>query len=145
DAWSCQILTGPASRAILAAVCDADLARPWLTHQETSIAGRACRLLRVSFAGELGWELHSRLEDTAAITAAVRAAGRPLGLTPFGMYALDALRLEKGYRAWRAEISPAYSVLEAGLERFVRWDKGDFPGREALLREKEQGPARRFV
>lgn len=145
DGFSCQILTGPESRAILATVCDADLQKPWLTHQSVQIGDRWCQLVRVSFAGELGWEIHTKAEDTAAIFDAVWEAGRAHGLKPFGMFALDSLRLEKGYRAWKAELSSDYSVLEGGLERFVRWDKPAFVGKPALEREKQQGSRKRFA
>ena len=145
ETFSCQILTGPKSRAILAEVCDADLSSGWLTHQTTQIAGRYLQLVRVSFAGELGWELHTKVEDTAAIFDAVWAAGQKHGLKPFGMFALDSLRLEKGYRAWKGDLSTDYTILQGGLERFVKWDKPDFNGKAALLREKQQGVSKRFV
>ena len=145
EAWSCQILTGPASRAVLGEVAEADLARPWLTHQQARIAGRPVWLCRVSFAGELGWELHTRAEDTAAVYDAVLEAGARHGLRPFGMFALDSLRIEKGYRAWKGDLSTDYTILEAGLERFVDWAKPAFRGREALMAEKQRGVAKRFV
>ncbi|MEH6775910.1 MAG: FAD-dependent oxidoreductase, partial [Cereibacter changlensis] len=104
DDWSCQILTGPASRAILAGVTGADLARPWLSWQEAEIVGRPVLLLRVSFAGELGWEIHSRIEDTPEVVEAVLAAGAGHGLKPFGMFALNSLRIEKSYRAWKGDL-----------------------------------------
>jgi dimethylglycine dehydrogenase len=145
EAFACQILTGPKSRAILAEVCDADLSSGWLTHQTTQIAGRYLQLVRVSFAGELGWELHTKIEDTAAIYDAVWAAGQQHGLKPFGMFALDSLRLEKGYRAWKGDLSSDYTILQGGLERFVKWDKPDFKGKVALLSEKQHGVAKRFA
>jgi dimethylglycine dehydrogenase len=145
EAWSCQILTGPKSRAILAAVAQADLSLPWLTHQEAVITGRTCRLVRVSFAGELGWEIHSLIADTAAIFDAVWAEGQKHGLKPFGMFALDSLRVEKGYRAWKGDLSTDYTILQGGLERFVKWDKPGFKGRAALLAEKQRGVTKRFV
>lgn len=145
ERFSCQILTGPKSRAILAELTDADLTLPWLSHQSCRIAGRWLQLVRVSFAGELGWELHSKVEDTATIFDAVWEAGRKHGLKPFGMFALDSLRLEKGYRAWKAELSTDYTILQGGLERFVRWDKPAFNGKTALLNEKQQGVTKRFV
>ncbi|MBD3678888.1 MAG: aminomethyl transferase family protein, partial [Rhodobacteraceae bacterium] len=144
--WSCQILTGPRAREVLAPVAEADLTLPWLSHQEATIAGHPCWLVRVSYAGELGWEIHSRLADTPAIFDAVQAAGAPLGLKPFGMYALDRLRLEKGYRAWKGDLSTDYTVLESGLGRFVKLDKpGGFLGRDALAAEAAAGPKRRFA
>ncbi|NUB42879.1 GcvT family protein [Fertoebacter nigrum] len=145
DLWSCQILTGPASRAVLAGLCDADLSRPWLTWQRATIAGAAVVLMRVSFAGELGWEIHSHVADTPAVWDAVMAAGAAHGLRPFGMFALDALRIEKGYRAWKGDLSTDYTVLQGGLERFVDWSKADFRGRAALLAEKQAGVTKRFV
>jgi dimethylglycine dehydrogenase len=145
DNFSCQIFTGPKSREILAAVSDADLSLPWLSHQETTIAGRPVRLVRVSFAGELGWELHTKVDDTETVFDAVWAAGQKHGLKPFGMYALDSLRLEKGYRAWKQDLSTDYTILQGGLERFVKWDKPNFRGKAALASEKQQGVKKRFV
>ena len=118
---------------------------PWLTHQAAQIAGRWCQLVRVSFAGELGWEIHTKVDDTAAIFDAVWAAGQKHGLKPFGMFALDSLRLEKGYRAWKGDLSTDYTILQGGLERFVKWDKPDFRGKAALQTEKQQGVTKRFV
>lgn len=117
----------------------------WLTHQTTQIADKYCQLVRVSFAGELGWEIHTKVEDTADIYAAVMAAGADFGLKPFGMYALDSLRLEKGYRAWKGDLSTDYTVLQGGLERFIKWDKEYFIGKEAITTEKEQGVSKRFA
>jgi dimethylglycine dehydrogenase len=144
DDFSCQILTGPNSRSILAEVSDADLAKGWLTHQSCQIAGKWLQLVRVSFAGDLGWELHTKVEDTGAIFDAVWEAGQKHGLKPFGMEALDSLRIEKGYRAWKGDLSTDYTILQGGLERFVDWSK-DFKGKPALEREKQQGVTKRFV
>ncbi|MGV1947652.1 MULTISPECIES: GcvT family protein [unclassified Agrobacterium] len=145
EQFSCQILTGPASRDILTSVTSADLAKGWLTHQTTEIGGKECRIIRVSFAGELGWEIHSGVEDTPAVFDAIWNAGQPFGLRPFGMFALDSLRLEKGYRAWKGDLSTDYTVLQGGLERFVKWDKEDFIGKVALVSEKQAGVSKRFV
>ncbi|MCA3507597.1 MAG: GcvT family protein [Rhodobacter sp.] len=145
DLWSCQILTGPKSRAILAEVTGADLTKPWLTWQEASVGGVPVLLMRVSFAGELGWEIHSRTEDTGTVWEAVMRAGAGHGLRPFGMFALNSLRIEKGYRAWKGDLSTDYTVLEGGLERFVDWTKPEFRGKAALEAEKQRGVAKRFV
>ena len=137
----CLLVTGPKSREILAPLTDADLSLPWLSVQyDTQVAGRPCALVRVSFAGELGWELHCGLDDAPAIWDAVTAAGA----RPFGMWALNSLRIEKSYRAWKGDLSTDYSLLEGGLERFIRWDK-PFPGKAALLQEKQAGSRKRFV
>ncbi len=145
EAFSCQILTGPHSRAILAEVTDADLSRPWLTHQPAQIAGRWCQLVRVSFAGELGWEIHTKVEDTPDVFDAVWMAGKSHGLKSFGMEALDCLRVEKGYRVWKGDLSTDYTVLQGGLDRFIDWSKPDFKGKAALLAEKQRGVSKRFV
>lgn len=145
EGWSTQILTGPKSRDVLAAVTDADLSKPWLTWQPAAIAGAEVMLMRVSFAGELGWEIHSRVADTGAVFDAVWAAGQAHGIRPFGMYALDSLRLEKGYRAWKGDLSTDYTVLTAGLDRFVDFAKPEFRGKAALLAEKQAGSAKKFV
>ena len=144
DDWSCHILTGPKSRDILAIVADGDLAKGWLTWQKARIAGAEVYLFRVSFAGELGWEIHSRLADTPAVWDAVMAAGQGHGLRPFGMFALNSLRIEKGYRAWKGDLSTDYTVLQGGLERFVDWSKPEFRGRAALAAEKQAGVTKRF-
>jgi dimethylglycine dehydrogenase len=145
EAWSCQILTGPASRAVLAGVTEADLTRPWLTWQAAQIAGAEVMLMRVSFAGELGWEIHSRVADTGAVFDAVLAAGQAHGLRPFGMFALNSLRMEKGYRAWKGDLSTDYTVVQGGLSRFVDPTKYAFRGRAAILAEMQAGPTKRFV
>ncbi|MBE0554460.1 MAG: FAD-dependent oxidoreductase [Rhodobacteraceae bacterium] len=142
--WSTQILTGPKAREILQGITDADLSLPWLTWQWAKIANREVMLMRVSFAGELGWEIHSGVSDTPVIWDAVMAAGAPLGLKPFGMFALNSLRVEKGYRTWKGDLSTDYTVLQGGLERFVDWTKPDFRGRAALAAEKQRGVTKRF-
>jgi dimethylglycine dehydrogenase len=141
EAVNCFIVTGPRSRDLLAGLCDADLSAPWLSAQERVRFGSAeVALLRVSFAGELGWEIHAARSDAPAIYDALLAGGA----VPFGMRALDSLRIEKGYRAWKGDLSTDYSLLEGGLERFVDWS-GSFPGKAALAAEKQRGSAKRFV
>jgi dimethylglycine dehydrogenase len=138
-----MIVTGPRARALFEEIgSDADLALPWLSHQKATVAGKPCTLVRVSFAGELGWEVHCANADQPAIYEAILAAGAK----PFGMWALNSLRLEKGYRAWKGDLSTDYSLLEGGLERFIKFDKPqDFPGKAALLAEKQRGSKKRFV
>jgi dimethylglycine dehydrogenase len=139
---STLIVTGPKSRDLLGSLCKADLSLPWLSYQESEIAGGWVALLRVSFAGELGWEVHAENADIPAIYDAILKAGA----TPFGMFALNSLRIEKGYRTWKGDLSSDYSLLEAGLDRFVKLDKPqDFPGKAALMNEKQQGVKKRFV
>ena len=136
------LVAGPTSRDVLSPLTDADLSTGWLTHQHCKVAGRDAFLIRVSFTGELGWEVHAANEDMPAIYEAILAAGAK----PFGMYALNSLRIEKGYRAWKGDLSTDYSLLEAGLERFVKFDKPhDFTGKTALMNEKQQGRKKAFV
>jgi dimethylglycine dehydrogenase len=142
-AYSTLIVTGPKARDLLAAVgTDADLLLPWLTHQSAHLANRPCWLARGSFAGELGWEVHAENDHIPDIYEAILTHGAK----PFGMFALNSLRIEKGYRAWKGDLSTDYSLLQGGLERFIRFDKaGDFTGKAALLAEKQAGVTKRFV
>jgi dimethylglycine dehydrogenase len=144
DQWTCQILTGPKARDVLADVTDGDLSKGWLSLQKATLAGKEVHLFRVSFAGELGWEIHSRVADTPVVYDALIAAGAAHGLKPFGMFALNSLRVEKGYRAWKGDLSTDYTVLQGGLERFVDWAKPDFRGKAALAAEKQRGVTKRF-
>ncbi|MEP2919891.1 MAG: FAD-dependent oxidoreductase [Sulfitobacter sp.] len=140
---STLIVSGPKSRALFEQIgTDADLSATWLSLQDATVAGIACRLARVSFAGELGWEIHAPFADMPALYDAVLGAGA----VPFGMYALNSMRMEKGYRAWKGDLSTDYSLLEAGLDRWVKLDKPqDFPGKAALQAEQAQGVKKRFV
>lgn len=140
DEVHCLIVTGPGARDLLAPLTDADLTKPWLSATEGRIAGAEAAFLRLSFAGELGWEIHCDPLDAPAIRAAIRTAGA----TPFGMFALNALRAEKGYRAWKGDLSTDYTLLQGGLARFIDWSK-DFRGKTALIAEKQAGVAKRFV
>ena len=141
--WSTALLTGPASRDILAKISQgADLETGWLTLQDATVAGKPVKLMRISFAGELGWEVHSKFEDSAAVYEAIRDAGA----APFGMYALNSMRIEKGYRTWKGDLSTDYTLLESGLDRFLRLNKEqDFPGKAALASEMQSGPKKGFV
>ena len=140
--WSCLIVTGPKSRDLMSRISNADLTLPWLSLQNTSIGNKHILLARVSYAGELGWEIHAKIEDISLIYDKVLRAGA----TPFGMYALDSLRVEKGYRAWKGDLSTDYSLLESGLERFIKFDKKEiFPGKQSLLKEKQRGSVKKFV
>ncbi len=135
------LVAGPESRALLGGLTDADLSLGWLTHQHCTVAGQKAFLVRVSFTGELGWEVHAENDAIPAIYDAILKAGAK----PFGMYALNALRIEKGYRAWKGDLSTDYSMLEGGLERFVKFDKPqEFTGKAALLSEKQTGRAKAF-
>ena len=139
---STLVITGPRSRDLLSRLTDADLSLPWLSVQKARLAGREVTLARVSYAGELGWEAHAGLDDIPAVYDAVTSEGAK----PFGMWALDSLRIEKGYRAWKGDLSSDYSLLEGSLDRFVRLDKSsEFPGKLALRLERQRGSAKRFA
>ncbi|MEM6636973.1 MAG: FAD-dependent oxidoreductase [Pseudomonadota bacterium] len=140
--YSTLVVTGPKSRDLFSKITDADLTLPWLSHQRARVADRDAALARVSFAGELGWEIHAANADMPALYDAVLAEGAK----PFGMYALNSLRIEKGYRVWKGDLSTDYTLLQGGLDRFIKLDKpADFPGKAAILNEKQQGIKKRFV
>ena len=142
------VVAGPKARELLERVSDADFssaAFPWLTGQEITVGLAPARALRVNFVGELGWELHHGPEYQNHIFDALMAAGSDLGLKPFGIRAMDSLRIEKSYRLVGTELSIEYAAYESGLERFVHPKKGDFIGRDALVRWRERGFANQFV
>ena len=140
--WTCLIVTGPNSRSLINRISNADLMLPWLSLQKATIEDKQILLARVSYAGELGWEIHAKNEDMSLIYEKVLSEGA----TPFGMFALDSLRVEKGYRAWKGDLSTDYSLLESGLERFIKFDKKEvFPGKQSLLSEKQRGSVKKFV
>ncbi len=130
------VVSGPQSRALLESLTDADLSNAgfrWLSGREITVAGIRVRALRVSYVGELGWELHPSMSDLAALYDAVWQAGQPLGIANYGLYAVNTMRLEKGYKAWGNELTSELTMVEAGMDRFVSWSKGDFVGRQATL------------
>ena len=142
NSWTCLIVTGPKSRSLINRISNADLTLPWLSLQNATIENKQILLARVSYAGELGWEIHAKNEDMSLIYEKVLSEGA----TPFGMFALDSLRVEKGYRAWKGDLSTDYSLLESGLERFIKFDKKEvFPGKQSLLSEKQRGSVKKFV
>ena len=142
------VLTGPRSRDLLSSVTDADLsskAFPWMSARAIEIGTARLWALRVSYAGELGWELHIPMESLVTVYDRLWENGEVFGLRDFGLYAMESLRLEKCYRSWKQDFDSDYSPLRAALDRFVKLDKPDFIGREALLREKQTGTVDRFV
>ena len=142
------VLAGPRSHEVLAKVADIDVSNkafPWLTARRLSIKAAAVIAMRVNFVGELGYELHHPIEMQNAIFDALMAAGAPFGVKPFGIRAMDSLRLEKSYKLVGRELSIEYAALESGLERFVDLDKGPFLGRDALVAWKSKGFANKLV
>ena len=135
SAHACFGLWGPTAREILQPLTGADLSNeafPYMRAQELAVGRVPCLALRVTYVGELGWELYCRSEFGLALWDTLWEAGRSHGLVAGGYKAIDSLRLEKGYRVWGADITPEDTPFEAGLGFAVRLDKGDFVGREAL-------------
>ncbi|MFQ6018960.1 MAG: FAD-dependent oxidoreductase, partial [Kiloniellaceae bacterium] len=142
------VLAGPRSRDILSKVTDADLSNgafPWLTGRHINVGLAPVRAMRINFVGDLGWEIHHPIEYQHHIFDVLMEAGREHGLGLTGMRAMDSLRIEKTYRMWGQDLTREYSIFEAGMNRFVRLNKGAFVGREALVRQQEAGIPQRFV
>ena len=142
------VLAGPRSREVLARLTDADLSQeafPWLTGQRISIGLAQVDALRVNFIGELGWEIHHPIEMQNYIFDLIMAAGADDGIKPFGIRAMDSMRLEKSYRLIPRELSIEYSAFESGLDRFVSLKKPGFHGRDALMAWRERGFANALV
>jgi len=142
------VVAGPRARDLLQRVTDADLSNEafrWLTGQFVDVGLAPCRLMRVNYVGELGWEIHHPLEMQNHIFDTLMAAGQELGLKPFGIRAMDSLRIEKSYRMVGTELSIEYAAYESGLDRFVHPNKGDFIGRDALVAWRERGFDNAFV
>ena len=143
----CVGLWGPRARDLLSRVCDADLSNPafpYLTAKPITIAEVPALALRVSYVGELGWEIYAPAEQGLRLWDTLWEAGLPLGVIAAGGGAFDSLRLEKGYRLYGADIHTEYDPYEAGLGFAVRMEKGDFVGREGLKKRRAQGQARRL-
>lgn len=145
-------LWGPKARETLrvAAVAEADVSNaafPYYTAQEIIIGVAHCFAMRVSYVGELGWEIYIPAEYAVSAWDALWEAGRPLGLIAAGMGAMDSLRIEKGYRRLGFDLDANYNPFEAGMDRLLNFKKGDFIGREALLAPpgKAKGPARKLA
>ncbi|NKB65024.1 MAG: FAD-dependent oxidoreductase [Gammaproteobacteria bacterium] len=147
--WGCFVIAGAKSRDLLKALTDVDLsneALPWFAVKTFELGWATdIRLLRVNYLGELGYELHHPIAFQHHLLDQIEQAGTALGLRHVGFRALDSLRLEKSYRAIKAELTTEDSLDEAGLSRFVCPEKGDFIGRSAVLAEREKPAARRLV
>ncbi len=141
------LVSGPRSRELLSELTDADLsttAFPWLSGREIEIAGVPVRALRVSYVGELGWELHHPISNMNKIYDALMSSGEAYGIADFGLYAMDALRMEKAYRAWGLELTTELTLIEAGMERFVDFDS-PFIGKDAVIERTKNNTESRLV
>jgi 4-methylaminobutanoate oxidase (formaldehyde-forming) len=147
SARACLGLWGPRARDILAVLTADDIAPeafPYMTAREITVGSVPVLALRVTYVGELGWELYPPAEYGVALWDALWEAGRPFGIVAGGYRAIDALRIEKGYRVWSSDITPEETPFEAGLGFAVRLDGRSFVGRDALMAAREVGPRRRL-
>ena len=142
------IVVGPHARDVLARVTTSPLDNasfPWLSVRDIDTAVGPVRALRVNYVGELGWELHAANDQLVALYSSIWAAGEQYEIRDFGIYAVDSLRLDKGYRGWKGDVEIGYSPFDSSLDRFVDLNKSDFVGKAALVAEKAKGSAWRFV
>jgi len=144
---ACIGLWGPDSRRVLQGVTDSDVSNeslPYMSAGWVDVKGAEILAQRVTYVGELGWELYTTPEQAVSVWEALMEAGQEFGIQPAGYKALDTLRLEKGYRYWSLDITPEENPYEAGLGFCIRLGKGEFIGREALVTAKNQGLRRRL-
>ncbi len=145
--YCCYALQGPRSREVLQRVTQDDVsprAFRYMRARFITIGYVPVLAVRVTYVGELGWELYAPMEYGRVLWDVLWDAGQPFGMVAAGYRAIDSLRLEKGYRYWSVDITPEETPLEAGLEFAVKFEKGEFIGREALLRQKEEGIRKRL-
>ncbi|TJV04747.1 MAG: FAD-dependent oxidoreductase [Mesorhizobium sp.] len=148
DAMSGFLLTGPNARKILERTTHQDVsgkALPFMACGEFDVGMVRARVARLSIAGELGFEISCPVAMHATLRDTLLAAGEDLGLAEIGYYALNALRLEKSFGIWSREFTQGYRPGQTGLDRFIAFDKGDFVGREAALRDRKAGVSQRIV
>ncbi len=140
-------IAGPKARELLSRVADADVSNatfPFLTVRRMEVGLAPAIVQRVTYTGDLGYEIYVPARFQVALYDALTDAGRDLGLTPFGMRAMMSLRLEKSFGAWLREFKPDYTPAETGLDRFISFKKNDFIGRDAAMAEKQTPPKRRL-
>jgi glycine cleavage system T protein len=140
----CIGMWGPYAQAIVDSIADDPVTFGRFRAAQIRLAGIPCLMLRVSYVGEHGWEIYAHTEYGVRLWDVLAEAGRPFGIAPAGTAAQDSLRLEKGYRLWGQDIHTEFDPFEAGLEFTVAFDKGDFIGRDALLRKRDAGPTQRL-
>ncbi|MDH3218414.1 MAG: FAD-dependent oxidoreductase [Gammaproteobacteria bacterium] len=148
EAWGGFNLAGPSARRLLAELTDADLSNEafgFMRNRRITVAGIDAVAIRVSFSGDLGWEIYVPLERQLALYEALLDAGKAYNAKPVGSRALLSLRVEKGYGSWSREYSPEYWPQEVGLDRLIKLDKPEFLGREAYLAIKDMAPREKLV
>ena len=142
------VIAGPNARKLLQKLTASDLsteAFPWLSGQQINVGHVSTHCLRVNFVGELGYEFHHPIEQQVALFDLLMAAGKEFGIRPYGIKAMSSLSIEKSYRLVPRELSIEYSAYEAGLDRFVHPNKGQFIGRDSLVAGREAGLSWNFV
>ncbi|MDC0233061.1 FAD-dependent oxidoreductase [Pelagibacteraceae bacterium] len=136
------VVAGPRSRDLLTKISNADFSNqafPWLSAQKIDVGFAPSIAMRMNFVGELGWELHHPIEYQNHIFDNLMEAGKEFGVKPFGIRAMDSLRIEKTYKLVGTEMSIEYAAYESGLDRFVHLNKGNFIGRDALVKWQQDG------
>ena len=142
------VLAGPRARDVLSRLTRSSLDNadfPWLSGKQINVGPASAHAIRVNFVGELGWELHHPIEQQNTIFDLLMEAGAEFGIKPFGIRAMTAMSIEKSYRLIPRELSIEYNAYESGLDRFVKPNKGDFVGRDAVVRARENGLKWNFV
>jgi len=136
-------IAGPRSRDVLAELCDEDVSNNafrFMDHRNMDVGGASCKINRISYTGELGYEIWMEPAYQRRVYFAIKEAGKAYGMRDFGMRALLNLRLEKNFPTWFAELRPIYGPFEGGMSRFIKLDKEDFIGKTAALHEFNEGP-----
>jgi dimethylglycine dehydrogenase len=143
------VVAGPKSRELLQSLSPRNdwskEAFPWMSVREMNLGHAAATAMSVSFSGELSYELHIPNEQLYLAWTLLQKAGKKFNLSKFGLYATESMRMEKGYRHWKADLIYEHNPIELGLDRFVKLDKDDFVGKDALLAEIERGPKKQFA
>ena len=140
-------IAGPHARDVLAATTQSDVtndAMPFRSVRRMNIGLVDAIVLRVSYTGDLGYEIYTSRHEQLALLQALTDAGDPYGMRPFGMRAMMSLRLEKSFGSWLREYRPDYTPAETGLDRFISYRRNSFVGRDAALRQREEGPQRKL-
>ena len=148
DDYGVLVLAGPKSRDVLSGLSDTDLTNEggftWMRAKEIKVAGIPVRALRVSYVGELGWELHCKMDVLKSLHDVVISAGEKNDIRHFGTYALNSLRMEKGYKAWGSELTTEISPIEADMGRFIR-KEGGYIGAKVVQQKKKDGVSLHLV
>ena len=148
ESWTTLVLAGPHSRTVLSEVSRGDWsaeAFPWLSVRRGFVGSATATIMAVSFSGELAYEIHVPTAQLQTAFKALQGAGAAHGMQLFGSRAVESMRIEKGFRHWKADLVTEFDPFESALERFVKLDKPEFIGRAALLEKQAAGPGKCFV